>query len=54
MDVFGRSITEPKITMRLEGETPTALERIGALFAKNFPRLEAQVCAAIDEALSRG
>ncbi len=46
-----RSITEPKITMRLEGETPAALRRIAALFGQEFPSLDGHVAGAIEKAL---
>ncbi len=40
--------------MRLEGETPAALKRIGAQFGREFPTLDAQIAAAIEKALAAG
>lgn len=34
-----RSITEPKVTIRLEGETPDGLKRIGSVFCQRFPEI---------------
>jgi phosphomannomutase len=47
-----RSITEPKITVRLEGETPAALHRIGAVFGREFPALSDHTMRAITKALA--
>lgn len=47
-----RSITEPKITVRLEGETPGALGRIGARFGHEFPTLAGHIAGAIEKALA--
>ncbi len=44
-----RSITEPKITMRMEGETPESLKRIGTLFGKAFPDLEKVVSESVSK-----
>jgi phosphomannomutase len=44
-----RSITEPKITMRLEGENLEDLKRIGRLFAAAFPDLSHPVEKAIQQ-----
>lgn len=41
-----RSITEPKVTIRLEGETAADLRRIGARFAARFPALRREIEAA--------
>ncbi len=42
-----RSITEPKVTIRLEGETGDDLDRIGAAFAGHFPALSGDIDAAL-------
>ncbi|NDR58707.1 hypothetical protein [Aliiruegeria sabulilitoris] len=42
-----RSITEPKVTIRLEGEGAEDLRRIGRLFGESFPQLEKDVAAAL-------
>lgn len=42
-----RSITEPKVTIRLEGETSTDLKRIGKVFTDRFPHLRNQINAAL-------
>ncbi len=42
-----RSITEPKITVRLEGETPEDLEAIGGRFRRRFPQLEDAIGVAV-------
>ena len=47
-----RSITEPKITIRLEGETPADLRRIGIRFGDFFPVLRAALGTAIERALT--
>ena len=41
-----RSITEPKVTIRLEGETGKDLKRIGRVFTNRFPFLQAQIDTA--------
>lgn len=46
-----RSITEPKITIRLEGETPADLRHVGAVFGERFPDLGNGVSAAVEKAL---
>lgn len=46
-----RSITEPKITIRLEGETPEDLEAIGGRFMHRFPQLDDAVGMAVRGAL---
>ncbi len=47
-----RSITEPKITMRLEGETPDALRRIAGVCREAFPALATPLAAGVEGALS--
>lgn len=42
-----RSITEPKVTIRLEGETLESLHKIGALFCERFPDLRAPISEGI-------
>jgi phosphomannomutase/phosphoglucomutase len=42
-----RSITEPKVTMRLEGETGEDVRQIGATFSERFPSLRAAIDAAL-------
>jgi phosphomannomutase/phosphoglucomutase len=44
-----RSITEPKITIRWEGETFKDLERIGRVLAENFQSLSPHVKRALDQ-----
>ena len=41
-----RSITEPKVTIRLEGESVQDLHRIGATFADRFPQLRNDIESA--------
>ena len=45
-----RSITEPKITIRWEGETLKDLKKIGRVLAENFQSLSPHVQKAIDQA----
>ncbi|MDJ1017916.1 MAG: hypothetical protein QNJ35_15515 [Paracoccaceae bacterium] len=42
-----RSITEPKVTIRLEGETSEDLMRIGTVFTDRFPFLREQIASAL-------
>ncbi len=42
-----RSITEPKVTIRLEGESRADLVRIGELFSKRFPSLGGDIEGAV-------
>lgn len=42
-----RSITEPKVTIRFEGETAADLKQIAAGFTDRFPELRAEVEAAV-------
>lgn len=44
-----RSITEPKITIRWEGETLQDLKRIGRLLAETFPSLSSHVAKVIEK-----
>ena len=44
-----RSITEPKITIRWEGETLQDLKRIGRLLAETFPSLSCHVAKALEK-----
>lgn len=44
-----RSITEPKITIRWEGETLEDLKRIGRVLAENFQRLSPHVERALEQ-----
>jgi len=45
-----RSITELKVTIRLEGETPEGLKRIGSIFCRRFPELRDPVADSIRRA----
>ncbi|RYH07854.1 hypothetical protein [Tropicimonas sp. IMCC6043] len=42
-----RSITEPKVTIRLEGDGAEDLRRIGGLFSERFPQLKGDVEMAL-------
>jgi phosphomannomutase/phosphoglucomutase len=44
-----RSITEPKITIRMEGDGIDNLKTIAGLFSEAFPQLAAAVTAAVDK-----
>jgi phosphomannomutase len=44
-----KSITEPKITIRWEGETLRDLQRIGKLLADNFQALSHYVDEALEQ-----
>jgi phosphomannomutase len=44
-----RSITEPKITIRWEGETFKDLKKIGRVLAENFQSLSPHVKRALDQ-----
>jgi phosphomannomutase len=46
-----RSITEPKITIRIEGEKQSDLEQLSTRFIKVFPELGVPVRTAVWEAL---
>ena len=46
-----RSITEPKITIRMEGEKRSDLEQLASRFIKVFPDLSAAVRAALGKTL---
>jgi phosphomannomutase/phosphoglucomutase len=46
-----RSITEPKVTIRIEGEKPFDLEQLAARFIQVFPELGVPVRSAVREAL---
>jgi len=42
-----RSITEPKVTIRLEGETRPELERVALVFTGRFPHLSGRINEAV-------
>jgi len=44
-----RSITEPKVTIRLEGRTASDLTQIGKLFTDRFPFLRQEIDAALSK-----
>ncbi len=48
-----RSITEPKVTIRLEGETLEDLSELGEDFSRRFPDLRREIGAALEEVRER-